>query len=119
MAFYKLLHYPLQPPDADTFQKGIGAHRDFSIITQLLQGDVLGLEVWDEETKSFYSAPPLEGAHVVNLGNLFEQWMNDIYVSNVHRVVNKSYGERYSIAFNYYGKPDVIIKCIETCRERP
>lgn len=116
MSFYKLLHYPPQAPDAHHLQRGIGAHRDFGIITLLLQGDVPGLEVWDEETKEYYPAPPVEGAYVVNLGNLFERWTNDVYISNVHRVINRSGEERYSIPFNYNGNPDFIIKCIQACR---
>ncbi|KAL4732768.1 hypothetical protein ACLX1H_001788 [Fusarium chlamydosporum] len=116
MCFYKLLHYPPQPTDAHALQRGIGAHRDFGVITLLLQGDVPGLEVWDEEVKDWYPAPPVEGAYVVNMGNLFEQWTNDRYVSNVHRVINRSGQERFSIPFNYNGNPDFIIRCIESCR---
>ncbi|KAL3417227.1 2OG-Fe(II)oxygenase superfamily protein [Phlyctema vagabunda] len=118
MAFYKLLHYPPQAPTADKLQRGIGAHRDFGIITLLLQGDVPGLEVWDEEVQDWYPAPPVPGAYVVNLGNLFEQWTNDKYISNVHRVINNSGTDRYSIPFNYNGNPDFVIKCIEACRDR-
>lgn len=101
MAFYKLLHYPPQPQNAHQLQRGIEAHRDFGVITLLLQGDVSGLEVWDSEIKGWYPVPPVEGAYVVNLGNLFEQWTNDQYVSNVHRVINHSGTDRYSIPFNY------------------
>ena len=54
----------------------------------------------------------------MNLGNLFEQWSNDEYVSNVHRVINKSGTERYSIPFNYNGNPDYITKCIESRRAK-
>lgn len=118
MAFYKLLHYPPQPPNANKLQRGIGAHRDFGVITLLLQGDVPGLEVWDEEAQEYYPAPPVEGAYVVNLGNLFEQWTNDMYISNVHRVINRSGQERYSIPFNYNGNPEYIIRCIEACRAK-
>ncbi|KAK6063370.1 2OG-Fe(II) oxygenase [Seiridium cupressi] len=118
MCFYKMLHYPPQPDDAHALQRGIGAHRDFGIITLLLQGDVPGLEVWDDEAKDWYPAPPVEGAYVVNMGNLFEQWTNDFYVSNVHRVINKSGVERFSIPFNYNGNPDFVIKCIEKCRAK-
>jgi isopenicillin N synthase-like dioxygenase len=98
---------------------GIGAHRDFGVITLLLQGDVPGLEVWDDEAKDWYPAPPVEGAYVVNMGNLFEQWTNDKYISNVHRVINRSGEERFSIPFNYNGNPDFVIKCIEKCRTSP
>ncbi|KAI9837665.1 MAG: hypothetical protein M1837_002925 [Sclerophora amabilis] len=118
MAFYKLLHYPPQAEDAHHLQRGIGAHRDFGVITLLLQGDVSGLEVWDDEAKDWYSAPPVEGAYVVNLGNLFEQWSNNKYISNVHRVINKAGVDRYSIPFNYNGNPDFIIRCIEACRDK-
>lgn len=118
MAFYKLLHYPPQAPDAHALQRGIGAHRDFGVLTLLLQGDVPGLEVWDDATKSYYTAPPVEGAYVVNLGNLFEQWTNDEYLSNVHRVINRSGVDRYSIPFNYNGNPDFVVKCIESCRDK-
>lgn len=118
MAFYKLLHYPPQPENAHPLQRGIGAHRDFGVITLLLQGDVPGLEVWDEESQSYYPAPPVEGAYVVNLGNLFQQWTNDKYISNVHRVINRATVDRYSIPFNYNGNPDFIIRCVESCREK-
>lgn len=84
----------------------------------LLQGDVPGLEVWDE-VKDWYPVPQLEGAYVVNMGNLFEQWTNDQYIPNVHRVINLFGEERYSIPFNYNGNPDFIIKCIEKCRAKP
>ena len=116
MCFFKMLHYPPQATDAHELQRGIGAHRDFGVITLLLQGDVSGLEVWDDEVKDWYPAPPVEGALVVNLGNLFEQWTNDQYISNVHRVINRSGTERYSIPFNYNGNPDFVVRCIEKCR---
>jgi isopenicillin N synthase-like dioxygenase len=101
-----------------TLLEGIGAHRDFGVITLLLQGDVAGLEAWDDDAQDWYPVPPTEGALVVNLGNLFEQWTNDMYKSNVHRVINLSGVDRYSIPFNHNGNPDYIIKCLENCREK-
>ncbi|KAJ6784694.1 hypothetical protein PWT90_00437 [Aphanocladium album] len=78
-----------------------------------------GLEVWDDEAKDWYSCPPVEGAYVVNMGNLFEQWNNDVYIFNLHRVINRSDIERYSLPFNYNGNPDFIIKYLDKCRDRP
>ena len=43
-----------------------------------------GLEVWDEDAQDWYSVPPVEGAYVVNMGNLFARWTNDEYGSSVH-----------------------------------
>jgi isopenicillin N synthase-like dioxygenase len=58
---------------------------------------------------------PLEGAYVVNLGNLMQRWTNEIYTSNLHRVINKSGLERYSIPFFLSGNLDYQVKCLPGC----
>ena len=42
---------------------------------------------------------------------------NDRYISNLHRVINKSGRERYSVPFFYSGNPDYKIDCLPNCRE--
>jgi isopenicillin N synthase-like dioxygenase len=42
---------------------------------------------------------------------------NDRYISNLHRVINKSGLERYSVPFFYSGNPDYQIDCLPNCRE--
>jgi isopenicillin N synthase-like dioxygenase len=42
---------------------------------------------------------------------------NGKYKSNIHRVINKSGKERYSIPVFLSGNPDYVVKCIETCRD--
>lgn len=42
---------------------------------------------------------------------------NDRYISNLHRVINKSGRERYSVPFFYSGNPDYQIDCLPNCRE--
>ncbi|KAK2865075.1 hypothetical protein FQN49_003935 [Arthroderma sp. PD_2] len=116
MCFFKMNHYPKPPNPGDHTQKSHGAHKDFGLITLLLQGDVPGLEVWDDLTQQWVLVPPVEGAYVVNLGNLFQQWTNDRYLSNLHRVTNPPQ-ERYSIAFLLHGNPDFIVKCRKSCKE--
>ena len=92
---------------------GIGTYRDFGVVTLLLQSDVPGLEILEDEAQDWYLVPPIEGACIVTMVSLFEQWRNDKYISNVHRVINCSGKERYSIPFNYNGNPGFINKCIE------
>ncbi|KAG9842165.1 Clavaminate synthase-like protein, partial [Aureobasidium melanogenum] len=118
VATLRYLHYPPQPADSDEkLARGIGAHTDFGSVTLLMQGDVDGLQVYDKEHNEWLDVVPVKGAYVVNLGNMFMRWANDRYISNLHRVINKSGKERYSVPFFYSGNPDYVIDCLPNCRE--
>jgi len=45
------------------------------------------------------------------------RWSNDKYISNLHRVINKSGKERYSVPFFYSGNPNYMIECLPNCRK--
>jgi isopenicillin N synthase-like dioxygenase len=117
VAVLRLLHYPPQAVDADPNERGIGAHTDFGTLTLLLQDDVGGLQVFDEQTETWIDVAPTPGALVVNLGNVMMRWSNDRYKSNLHRVINKSGKTRYSIPFFYSGNPDFVIDCLPGCED--
>ncbi|KAL3430498.1 hypothetical protein BDV09DRAFT_189191 [Aspergillus tetrazonus] len=116
VATMRMLHYPSQPKDEDEkLNRGIGAHTDFGCITLLLQDEVDGLQVLDAPSGQWLDVQPVPGAYVVNLGDLMMRMTNDRYKSNIHRVINKSGRERYSIPFFFSGNPDHVCKCLPNC----
>jgi len=117
-AILRLIHYPPTPKTSDK-ERGCGAHRDFGCITLLLQDQVGGLQVQDEETGEYLDIAPIPGAYVVNLGNLMARWTNHHYTSNTHRVLNFSPIDRYSIPFFYSGNPNHVLETIRGLEERP
>lgn len=113
----RLLHYPPQPANAQPNEKGCGAHTDFGGLTLLLQDHNRGLQVWDQSTNQWIWAEPIEDSYVVNLGDLISMWTNNTYRSTLHRVINISGGERYSVPFFYSGNRQYQIECIRECLE--
>jgi isopenicillin N synthase-like dioxygenase len=58
------------------------------------------------------AAPYVEGTLVVNLGDLVKVWTNDAYVSNPHRVANRTGRERYSIPTFFNLDYDTPVACL-------
>lgn len=109
-------YYPaLDPAKIDRTQWGISPHTDYGTFTLLWQDDNGGLEIRNA-AGDWIPAPPMEGAFVVNIGDLFARWTNDVYISTLHRAVNYGRGARISLPLFVIPRQDVQVECIETCR---
>lgn len=100
----RLLHYPPRPPELDEKVMGARVHTDTGAFTILLQDQVGGLEVQNADGE-WVAATPMEGAFVVNVGDMLQNWTNGRFISIKHRVINRSGKERYSVP--YFLNPDL------------
>ena len=122
----RLLHYPSVAKSVFERNKGqvrAGEHTDYGSITLLFQDMRGGLQVQRLDGQ-WVDVEPIDGAIVVNAGDLLARWSNDLVRSTRHRVVEpplktgvgkegvnghgegeeEMYPARYSIA--YFCNPD-------------
>lgn len=106
----KLVHYVGGGivPEAGT--QGVGTHADYGFITLLLQDFVGGLEVQPYGQEEWLPVEPIEGALVVNLGEMLEVATNGYLMATIHRVTAPPAGvDRYSVPFFYSPRLDSVI----------
>ena len=102
MTNVSVLHYLPRRREPDGGSEA-GAHHDTNALTILLPGEVGGLQVLRRDGR-WIEAPPVEGAFVVNLGNMMETWSGGRFVSTKHRVHPPGGVHRYSSA--YFASPN-------------
>lgn len=114
ISIQRLLHYPPQTGHVGEDIIGIGAHTDYGNLTVLAQDDVGGLQVMNRDG-DWVEGTPISGTFVINVGDLIQRLTNDVYLANMHRVVNMSGRQRYSIPFFIDADFDAIIKPLDSC----
>ncbi len=88
---FRIFRYPPDLPGT----WGVGEHSDYGFLTLLAQDRHGGLEVRAADG-SWIAVPPLEGALVVNLGDMLDRLTGGRWRSAPHRVRNVSGAERLS-----------------------
>ncbi|KAH8670118.1 hypothetical protein BGZ60DRAFT_29046 [Tricladium varicosporioides] len=94
---------------------GLGAHTDYECFTLLLQDSNPGLEIFSPDGR-WISAKPVDGGIVVNIADFLMRWTNEKYKSTVHRVVNRTAKERYSIPLFFSINYDEKVETLPSCR---
>lgn len=111
MITMRILSYPPQEVIEDEDQLGCGAHTDYECFTLLSQSNQQGLQILNK-TNQWINAKPIENTFVVNIGDLMQRWTNDQFQSTIHRVINSSGKQRYSIPVffgpNYFTQIETI-----------
>lgn len=116
MVQMRLFHYAQQPAEPEEGLHGAAPHTDYGLITLLAQDPIGGLELKTRDGE-WIAAPYIDGTFVVNIGDLFQRWTNDRYVSNLHRVINRTGRERYSIPLFFNLDYHAPVVCLPSCRE--
>lgn len=87
----RMIHYPFDEQAED--RPGMGAHTDYECFT-LLFATAPGLQIVDKRGQ-WIDVPLVEGAMIMNIGDMMEIMSNGRYVATRHRV-KKVREERYS-----------------------
>ena len=93
----KMTYYPGEIPGTAQ-PSAIRPHTDYELLTILLQDDIPSLQVLST-TGEWIHARPIPGTFVVNIGDSMSMLTNGLFVSTMHRVVNSSGKDRYSVPF--------------------
>lgn len=96
-------YYPHLPTAAESDVSNMISHTDEGPFTILAQGAVGGLEV-KRRDGAWIQAPPTPGAFTINVGDMMMWWSNGRFLSNYHRVRNRTDVERFSVP--YFANPN-------------
>jgi len=115
--------YPEQPDAPEEGQLRYGAHRDYGGLTILRQDDAPGALQVCLPDGEWIDVRPVDGAFVINVGDLLARWTNDRWLSTLHRVVNppraiaaSTATRRLSLVFFTGPNRDAVVECLPTCR---
>ncbi|KAF7422305.1 hypothetical protein PC9H_010461 [Pleurotus ostreatus] len=118
-ALMRMLHYPPQLSAEGDRVIGIGAHTEYCFTILLQEPEKMALQVQNTK-QQWIDAPPIDGTLVINLGDQFARWTNDVFKSTVHRAINRSGRERYSIPLffgtDYHVRLEPISSCVSPDR---
>ncbi|MEM7653664.1 MAG: 2-oxoglutarate and iron-dependent oxygenase domain-containing protein [Pseudomonadota bacterium] len=116
LAQLRLLHYPPQAGTVVERTLGCGAHSDYGTLTILLQDSVGGLQLQNANGE-WIEAPPIPGTFIINVGEQMARWTNDRFPATLHRVINRSGKERYSVPFFFDPDYDTMVETLPSCLE--
>ena len=110
----RMSRYPVIDREDETVASLV-PHTDSGFMTLLPPNRVPGLST-QLPSGRWIDAPGIDGAYVVNGGDILHRWTNERFLSTPHRVRNVSGQVRYAIPFFCDPDHDTAIECLPTCR---
>ncbi|GAA0184674.1 oxygenase [Lithospermum erythrorhizon] len=104
--YLRMNRYPSCPLPQEV--TGLMPHTDSDFLTILHQDEIGGLQLFKDG--KWVAVKPYDGALIINIGDLFQAWSNDVYKSVEHRVVVNKWSERFSMAYFLCPTHDTIIE---------
>ncbi|GAV73661.1 2OG-FeII_Oxy domain-containing protein/DIOX_N domain-containing protein, partial [Cephalotus follicularis] len=104
--YLRMNRYPPCPIPSEVF--GLMPHTDSDFLTILHQDEVGGLQLVKDG--KWIAVKPNPEALIVNIGDLFQAWSNNVYKSVNHRVVTNPSAERFSTAYFLCPSHDTVIQ---------
>jgi len=111
-SFLRLNYYPIcQNPSQHL---GISPHHDAGWLTVLYADpDVRSLQV--SRNDEWYTVEPIEGAFIINTGDMAQVWSNDRYIAPTHRVLANKSEVRYSAPFFFNPNYSTDVAPLDVC----
>jgi isopenicillin N synthase-like dioxygenase len=110
----RLTHYPARPQRGED-EFSIAPHTDSGFMTMLAPNDLPGLSI-RLPNGEWIDAPVVEGAYVVNGGDILKRWTNDRFLSTPHRVTKVIERSRYAVPFFFDPHFETQIACLPSCQ---
>ena len=107
----KIVRYPAAKSGEST--QGVGAHKDGGVLTLLfVEPGKGGLQV--EKDGEWIDAPTVDGAFIVNIGEMLEVATDGVLKATVHRVVSREdEGDRISVPYFFNPNYDTVFPTFE------
>lgn len=121
ISMFRVLNYPDQPEPPEKNQLRAGAHSDYGSLTIVRQEQAPGGLQVRNKAGQWVDVQPVEGAFVVNIGDLMMEWTNDKWISTMHRVVNPPRdaalgSRRQSLVFFHQPNYDALVEVLPSCQ---
>lgn len=118
-SFLRLNNYPVKHPLLGEAKNtpggdavyGVHHHTDAGALTLLLQHKQSGLQVLKDQV--WHDVPPIDGAIVVNIGDMMQVLSNDTYRAPIHRVTAIRESRRISVPFFLNPASDALIRPLD------